>query len=91
MSENFSNQVIETLQSLRYQSNELQVQVNGKEKTIPLQNTAPSSPSSSDLWIDSSDPLKPILKVYDGSSWLVAGSSLEVESDQLIISSRMFG
>lgn len=66
------------------------VVIPGYEKEIPLQNSAPSSPSSSDLWIDNTDTAKPILKVYDGTSWVVAGSSLEVNEDQLILANRMF-
>lgn len=66
------------------------VVIPGYEKEIPLQNSAPSSPSSSDLWIDNADPAKPILKVYDGTSWVVAGSSLEVNEDQIILAQRMF-
>ena len=66
------------------------VVIPGYEKEIPLQNSAPSSPSSSDLWIDNTDSAKPILKVYDGASWVIAGSSLEVNEDQLILATRMF-
>ena len=66
------------------------VVIPGYEKEIPLQNSAPSSPSSSDLWIDNTDTAKPILKVYDGTSWVIAGSSLEVDEDQIILANRMF-
>lgn len=66
------------------------VVIPGYEKEIPLQNTAPTSPSSSDLWIDNADTAKPILKVYNGTSWVVAGSSLEVDEDQIILAQRMF-
>lgn len=89
MAENFSNQVIETLQSLRYQSNELQVQVNGKEKTIPYQSSAPTSPTTSDLWVDSSG-VTPTLKVYDGASWVSLGGS-PTDDDQNILANRVFG
>jgi len=57
---------------------------------VPLQNTAPSSPNTGDLWIDNTDPAKPILKVYDGSAWVIAGSSVEADSDQIVIAQRMF-
>lgn len=66
------------------------VVIPGYEKEIPLQNSAPLSPSSSDLWIDNTDTAKPILKVYDGTSWVIAGSSLEVNEDQIILAQRMF-
>lgn len=62
----------------------------GKEKFIPLQNTAPSSPSTSDLWVDNTDPTKPVLKVYNGSAWVVAGSSVTADDDQIILASRVF-
>lgn len=66
------------------------VVIPGYEKEIPLQSTAPTSPSSSDLWIDSTDPVKPVLKVYDGSTWIIAGASVEADSDQIVIAQRMF-
>ena len=66
------------------------VVIPGYEKEIPLQNSAPLSPATSDLWVDNTITSKPILKVYDGSSWIVAGSSIEVDDDQLILATRMF-
>jgi hypothetical protein len=66
------------------------VVIPGYEKEIPLSASAPSSPSSSDLWIDNTNTAKPILKVYDGTSWIIAGSSLEVNEDQIILANRMF-
>lgn len=57
---------------------------------IPLQNTAPSSPITGDVWIDNTDITKPIIKVYDGSSWLIAGASVEADFDQIVIAQRMF-
>jgi len=63
----------------------------GFEKTIPLQSSAPSSPASSDLWVDNTDPAKPTLKVYNGTSWITAGSSITVDDDQIILASRVFG
>jgi hypothetical protein len=66
------------------------VVIPGYEKEIPLQSSAPTSPSSSDLWIDNTDSIKPILKVYDGSSWVIAGSSIEADEDQIVIAQRMF-
>ena len=64
---------------------------SGFEKTIPLSSSAPTSPASSDLWVDSTDPAKPTLKVYNGTSWITAGSSITVDDDQIILASRVFG
>jgi hypothetical protein len=66
------------------------VVIPGYEKEIPLQSSEPLSPDPSDLWIDSTDSVKPVLKVYDGSSWIIAGSSVEADSDQIVIAQRMF-
>lgn len=63
---------------------------SGFEKTIPLSSSAPLTPAASDLWVDSTDPAKPTLKVYDGTSWITAGSSITVDDDQIILASRMF-
>lgn len=68
----------------------IQTQLDGKEKSIPLQNTAPSSPSTSDLWVDNTDAAKPVLKVYNGTSWVTAGSSITADDDQIILASRVF-
>lgn len=62
---------------------------NNYEKLIPLQSTAPTSPISSDLWVDSTTPTAPQLKVYNGSSWVALGST--VNDSQAVISQRMFG
>lgn len=61
-----------------------------KQKLIPLQNSAPSTPSTGDLWVDNADAAKPVLKVYDGSSWIAAGSSITADEDQIILASRIF-
>jgi hypothetical protein len=66
------------------------VVIPGYEKEIPLQSTAPTSPSSSDLWVDNTISLKPVLKVYSGTDWVVAGSVIEPDDDQLVLSQRMF-
>lgn len=39
------------------------------EKSIPLQSSAPTSPASSDLWVDNTITAAPELKVYTGSTW----------------------
>ena len=57
------------------------------EKTIPLSSSAPLNPASSDLWVDSSGT-QPILKVYNGSSWISLASP--ADDDQIILSQRMF-
>jgi hypothetical protein len=51
------------------------VTLSGYEKEIPLQNTAPESPEISDLWVDNTNPLQPLIKVYDGDDWVLAGSA----------------
>lgn len=48
---------------------------NGYEKNIPLQSTTPTSSSSGDLWVDNTISTAPILKVYNGSSWIALGAS----------------
>lgn len=63
----------------------IQTQLNNKEKSIPLQSTEPTSPSSSDLWVDS---VSMQLKVYNGTSWVALGAA--VDDSQLVISQRMF-
>lgn len=69
----------------------IQGQIDGKEKAIPLSSSAPISPTISDLWVDNTDPEKPTLKVYNGTSWVTAGSSITVDDDQIILASRIFG
>jgi hypothetical protein len=64
------------------------VTVPGYEKSIPLQSTAPASPSSSDLWVDDTTPTAPQLKVYNGLSWVALGST--VNDSQAVIAQRMF-
>lgn len=64
---------------------------SGFEKSIPLSSSAPISPTTSDLWVDNTDPTKPTLKVYNGTSWVTAGSSITVDDDQIILASRVFG
>jgi hypothetical protein len=66
------------------------VVIPGYEKEIPLQSSAPSSPASSDLWVDNTVALKPVLKVYNGTDWVVAGSVIEPDDDQIVLSQRMF-
>lgn len=68
----------------------IQTQIDGKEKSVPLQNTAPVSPSSSDLWVDNTVPASPVLKVYDGSSWISISGGSASDSDQNILASRIF-
>lgn len=59
-----------------------------KEKTVPLQSSAPSSPAASDLWVDNTVPSSPQLKVYDGSTWISIGSA--TDSDQNILANQVF-
>jgi len=59
--------------------------IPGYEKEITLQSSAPTSPSSSDLWVDS---VSMQLKVYNGSAWVALGAA--VDDSQLVIAQRMF-
>lgn len=59
--------------------------IPGYEKEVPLQSSAPTSPSSSDLWVDS---VSMQLKVYNGSAWVALGAA--VDDSQLVIAQRMF-
>lgn len=65
--------------------------IASKQKLIPLQNSSPSSPTTGDLWVDNTDPAKPVLKVYNGTSWITAGSSIAADDDQIVLASRIFG
>lgn len=47
------------------------------EKLIPYSSSAPSTPSAGDMWIDSSGS-SPLLKAYNGSTWVQLGSSDDV-------------
>lgn len=58
-----------------------------KQKLIPYQTSEPVSPSSGDMWVDSSTT-PPALKVYNGSSWVQLGAA--VDDSQAIISNRVF-
>ena len=40
------------------------------EPNITYSSSAPSSPVSGTLWVDDTDPLAPVLKVYNGSTWI---------------------
>ena len=57
------------------------------EKLIPYSSSTPSSPSTGDLWVDSSTT-PPALKTYNGSSWVQLGSA--VDDAQAIIAGSMF-
>lgn len=65
--------------------------VDSNSASIPFQGTSPLSPSFGDYWVDSTTATGvPTLKVYDGSSWIEVGSSVQADGDQIILSSRMF-
>ena len=51
--------------------------LSGKQKTIPFQSSAPSSPSTGDIWMDSTNIVKPVTKVYNGSTWIIASGQAE--------------
>lgn len=61
--------------------------IPGYQNLIPLQATAPVSPVSGDLWLDSSGSI-PVLKTYQNLVWIVLASS--PDDDQVIIASRVF-
>jgi hypothetical protein len=48
------------------------------EPNIPYVSGSPSTPAPGTLWIDSTNNLKPALKVYNGSNWIaVSGAASE--------------
>jgi hypothetical protein len=48
------------------------------EPNIPYVSGSPSTPAAGTLWIDSTNNLKPALKVYNGSNWIaVSGAASE--------------
>jgi hypothetical protein len=48
------------------------------EPNIPYVSGSPSTPAAGTLWIDSTNNLKPALKVYNGSEWIaVSGAASE--------------
>ena len=49
--------------------------VNNFADTYFVSSTAPTSPTQGDLWFDT-DPNALLMKVYDGSGWVNAGSSV---------------
>jgi hypothetical protein len=51
--------------------------LSGKQKTIPFQSSAPLSPSTGDIWMDSTNIVKPVTKVYNGSTWIIASGQAE--------------
>ena len=67
------------------------------QKAAPIQSTPPEDPTLGLLWIDTTDPLYPLLKVYNGEEWktLVSATSsnslFNAEDDQIILASRIFG
>jgi hypothetical protein len=73
-------------------SAQLSATLSSYQRNISYSASEPVSPISSDLWIDSTVANNPILKVYNGTAWIIAGSSgsVEVDSDQIVISQRMF-
>jgi hypothetical protein len=63
----------------------IQTQIDAKAKLIPFSGTAPSSPTTGDLWVDSTAL---IIKVYNGSAWVSLGSV--ADDDQPILAARIF-
>jgi len=68
----------------------IQTQLNDKEKIIPLQSSAPTSPSTSDMWVDNTNAAQPVLKIYNGASWITVGSSIVADDDQIVLATRVF-
>jgi hypothetical protein len=49
-------------------------------------SSEPSSPATGTLWIDTTDPLSPVTKVYNGSTWIeVGGGGSEIRSGRLLL------
>jgi hypothetical protein len=49
-------------------------------------SSEPSSPTTGTLWIDTLDPLSPVTKVYNGSTWIeVGGGGSEIRSGRLLL------
>jgi hypothetical protein len=40
------------------------------EKNISYSSSTPAAPVAGTLWVDDTDPLAPVLKVYNGSEWI---------------------
>jgi hypothetical protein len=58
------------------------------EQYVPYGTTAPSGPVLGDIWVDSTISTAPVLKVYNGSSWI--STSTAVDDRDLILAQRMF-
>ena len=57
------------------------------EPNISVNSASPSGIAIGQLWIDTTDPEAPILKVYNGSTWVdtTGGSSGGFEFDTLLL------
>lgn len=56
------------------------------QSKIPIQSSAPSSPNIGDMWSDNTDPESPVLKVYNGVSWIeLSGGGSEIRSGRLLL------
>lgn len=55
--------------------------INAFADTYFISATAPASPTQGDLWFDT-DPASLVMKVYDGSGWVNAGSSVNGTSER---------
>jgi hypothetical protein len=40
------------------------------EPNISYSSSTPAAPVAGTLWVDDTDPLAPVLKVYNGSEWI---------------------
>ena len=43
---------------------------NVAEEVLPYSSSTPSSPIAGSVWVDSTNPASPLLKVYNGSTWV---------------------
>ena len=51
------------------------------ERLIPYSSSAPANPLTGDIWIDSTNNTKPITKVYNGNTWIIASGQSEATID----------
>ena len=55
------------------------------ERLIPYSSSAPANPLTGDIWIDSTNNIKPITKVYNGSTWIIASGQAEATIHQFFL------
>lgn len=65
---------------------EIDQELQQVDKEISYAAIAPINPNTGDLWIDITLPLEPFIKVYDGSTWIIAGSAGDSGFDDFFLS-----